>query len=164
MKAFAILRALIFASLFVTVWWWLATIARRFDARLGGPLPVWLRAFAIELIGVGAILGLACVFWFAIVGHGTPAPFDPPKDFVATGPYRFVRNPMYIGAALTLVGVGLWLQSPGIVLLAVVGLLIAHSFVVLFEEPALEKQFGESYRAYKRSVNRWIPRRPKNIS
>jgi len=164
MKAFAIFRALFFASLFVTLWWWLASLARGFDHALGGPLPVWLRAFAPELIGAGAVLAFLCVITFGLHGRGTPAPFDPPREFVASGPYRFVRNPMYIGAALTLAGAGLWLQSPGILVLAAVGLMAAHLFVISVEEPSLEKQFGESYRAYKRSVRRWIPRRPTNSS
>jgi len=158
----AVLRSLLIAALFVTLWWWLASLARRLDHALGGPLPAWTRAFAIELIGFGAIVAFLCVISFGLYGHGTPAPFDPPREFVVKGPYQFVRNPMYIGAVLTLVGAGLWLQSPGILALAALGLVLAHLFVVFVEEPSLEKKFGESYRAYKSSVKRWIPRRPRN--
>ena len=82
------------------------------------------------------------------------------RRVVSGGPYRFVRNPMYIGALLTLIGAALWLQSPGILVLAAAGLLAAHLLVVLVEEPSLEKRFGESYREYRSNVRRWLPRRP----
>ena len=157
----AIPRSFLWAALFVALWWWLASLARGLDGSLGGPLPVWTRAFAIELIGAGAILAFLCVISFGLYGRGTPAPFDPPREFVARGPYQFVRNPMYIGAAATLIGAGLWLRSPGILALAAAGLVMAHLFVVFVEEPSLEKRFADSYRAYKSSVRRWIPRRPK---
>jgi len=156
----AVFRSFLYAALFVALWWWLATLARGFDHALGGPLPAWLRALAPELIGAGAILAFLCVVSFGLYGRGTPAPFDPPRDFVAAGPYRFVRNPMYIGALLTLIGAALWLQSPGILALAAAGLLAAHLLVVLVEEPSLEKRFGDSYREYRSNVRRWLPRRP----
>jgi len=108
----------------------------------------------------GAVLVLACLGNFILRGQGTPAPFDPPLTFVPSGPYRYVRNPMYIGAALVLGGYGLWERSAAIVIFALVFLLVFHLFVVLVEEPGLERRFGESYIAYKRVVHRWLPRAP----
>ncbi len=108
----------------------------------------------------GAVIVLACLASFILRGRGTPAPFDPPVTFVPSGPYRYVRNPMYIGAALVLAGYGLWERSAAIALFALVFFLVFHLFVVLVEEPGLERRFGESYRAYRRAVRRWLPRPP----
>ena len=63
------------------------------------------------LVAAGGSLAVWCVLTFALAGRGTPAPFDPPRRLVASGPYRFVRNPMYIGAALALGGAALFYQS-----------------------------------------------------
>ena len=98
---------------------------------------------------------------FALLGRGTPAPFDPPRRFVAVGPYRFVRNPMYVGGLAMLAGFGLWRRSPAMFLLTAVGALVAHLFVVLVEEPGLTERFGDGCREYKRTVNRWLPRLPR---
>jgi len=77
---------------------------------------------------------------------------------VATGPYRLVGNPMYLGGLAILLGSGLILLSPSIVLLAVGFIVLAHLFVVFYEELALEDSFSASYLEYKRSVGRWLPK------
>jgi len=117
----------------------------------------------LEVVGVllgtaGAALALWCILTFVLVGKGTPAPFDPPRRLVVAGPYRYVRNPMYIGAGLALAGAAMVYGS--LPLLGYVGLflLAAHAFVVLYEEPTLTRLFGEQYRAYQASVRRWLPR------
>ena len=109
----------------------------------------------------GGLLVLSCVGWFVVVGRGTPAPFDPPRSFVPGGPYRWVRNPMYLGALLVLVGFGLWHASGSMVLLALPALALAHLFVVLYEEPTLRRRFGQPYVAYLARVNRWVPKPPR---
>jgi protein-S-isoprenylcysteine O-methyltransferase Ste14 len=98
-----------------------------------------------------------CILNFAIVGRGTPAPFDPPRRLVVRGPYRYVRNPMYLGAGLAVAGAALYYQTAA--LLAYVGafLLLMHIFVVLYEEPTLRQTFGDDYKAYCRQVRRWWP-------
>ena len=152
------LRSVVYASGFVGLWAWLAVEVQPLDAYLPLALPGWLVYVGGVIGGLGAVLGLTCVGAFIRHGHGTPAPFDAPVDFVAAGPYRYVRNPMYIGGVGTMVGAGLLVQSPSIVLLGGVGLLAAHLFVVYYEEPTLEHRFGDAYRHYKAAVRRWWPR------
>ena len=155
-----VIRGAVMASVFVSLWVWLASLVRRFDPAMGVVLPGWLRAVGLLLGAAGGATGLTCVFLFLTTGRGTPAPFDPPKVFVATGPYRYVRNPMYVGGVLALIGAGLAVQSIAILTLEVVFWGLSHLMVVLNEEPALEKRFGESFLRYKRRVHRWLPRIP----
>jgi len=155
---FLALRAFIFAGCFFYFWGWLALTVRPCDSNLGGKLPTWLAPVGWSLVVLGLPLALTCVVLFVFRGRGTPAPFDPPREFVATGPYRRVRNPMYLGGLAVLLGSGLILLSPSIVLLAVGFIVLAHLFVVFYEEAALEGSFGASYLEYKRSVRRWLPR------
>jgi protein-S-isoprenylcysteine O-methyltransferase Ste14 len=142
----------------VWLWTWLAISVRSFDARLSVSLPVWLRPLGLVLASAGALLAGICVAAFVTKGRGTPAPFDPPREFVASGPYRYVRNPMYIGGAAVILGAGLALSSPSIVMLALAFLLIMHFFVVILEEPSLAGKFGASYQRYCQSVPRWLIR------
>lgn len=113
-------------------------------------------AFPLWLIGGVIVLWS---FWnFLVQGRGTPAPIDPPKELVATGFYRYVRNPMYVGILLILIGHFLWFKFIGLILYAALAFLIVHLFVTLYEEPTLKKKFGASYEEYLRRVPRWIPR------
>jgi protein-S-isoprenylcysteine O-methyltransferase Ste14 len=107
----------------------------------------------------GGAVALWCVATFVWVGKGTPAPFDPPRRLVVTGPYRFVRNPMYIGAALALGGAALYYQSPPLLGYAALFLLVAHVFVAAYEERVLRETFGGAYEAYCARVHRWWPSR-----
>jgi len=122
----------------------------------GGPL-TWLGAL---IILVGAAIYFRCAWEFAVRGLGTPAPIAPTKFLVTTALHRYVRNPMYIGVALVIVGESAVFHRPHLLDYAALMLLMAHMFVVLYEEPTLRRQFGESYDAYRRSVPRWIPKIP----
>jgi protein-S-isoprenylcysteine O-methyltransferase Ste14 len=156
---FIALRAAIFGTGFIFLWGWLAlSLRHRYDSNLGFALPGWTHAIGIALMAAGGILAFACVATFVTRGEGTPAPFDPPRKFVAAGPYRFVRNPMYIGGFKVLLGFGLYKQSPSILLFTLPWLLAAHLFVILYEEPHLGATFGAPYETYCRSVHRWLPR------
>lgn len=163
-RLFTAVRALVYASLFVSIWGWLALGARRYDVILGGPLPSGATAFGPGLLVLGSLLVLTCLVLFVKDGRGTPAPFDPPRAFVAKGPYLWVRNPMYEGAFLVLAGLGFTWRSPGVLALALLAVLVFHGFVILLEEPGLVRRFGESYRAYVASTHRWMPRLAKRAA
>jgi len=107
---------------------------------------------------IGAVIALSCVFTFAWIGRGTPAPFDPPRHLVIRGPYRFVRNPMYIGAGLSLASAALFYESISLLAYGAIFLLASHLFVVSYEEPKLRRTFGSEYEAYCHRVSRWWPR------
>ena len=109
----------------------------------------------------GGVLALWCIVSFAVVGRGTPAPFDPPRRLVVRGPYAVVRNPMYIGAGLALAGASLFYSSLVLLGYAAAFLLTTHLFVVLYEEPTLRRTFGTDYDAYCQQVRRWWPRMSK---
>jgi protein-S-isoprenylcysteine O-methyltransferase Ste14 len=155
---FIALRAAIFGTGFIFLWGWVAlSLHHRYHISLGIALPHWTRTLGIVLMVLGATLAFACVATFVIRGEGTPAPFDPPRNFVAAGPYKHVRNPMYIGGFAVLVGFGLYEQSVAILLFTLPWLLSAHLFVIFYEEPHLRSAFGAPYDAYCRSVRRWLP-------
>jgi protein-S-isoprenylcysteine O-methyltransferase Ste14 len=147
---------------FLLLWRWMALSSRSFDSKIRVALPDWSQPSGIVMMAVGGVVICWCAGVFVTFGRGTPAPFDPPRKFVATGPYRFVRNPMYIGGLILLVGFGLWQRSFSMLFFSVLAALIVHLFVVLVEEPNLEQRFGGSYLEYKRNVNRWLPARPVN--
>ncbi len=142
----------------MALWGWLAYEAHLRDAPFGLGLPAWIGPVGVGLMVAGAALALASVATFVVRGRGTPAPFDPPRLFVASGPYAWVRNPMYIGGFLVLAGYALCALSVAALLVSFAMIAAAHLFVVLYEEPNLERRFGESYREYRRKTPRWIPR------
>lgn len=154
-------RGVVYMVGFVGLFAALVAGALRLDPWIGFSLPAVPVAVAAALVLVGAGLGSWCGALFMGRGRGTPAPFDPPTRFVAVGPYRWVRNPMYVGGLGLLAGAALWLRSPGVLMLAALAGVAAHLFVVGVEEPALLRRFGASYDAYRRSVRRWMPRPPR---
>jgi len=155
---FVLIRTITYASLFIgflLIW-----LPERLLAWSGVVRPAAIEAPQIAglLIGsAGAALALWCVGTFAFIGKGTPAPFDPPRRLVVRGPYRFVRNPMYIGAASALAGAALFYLSTPLLLYFALFLLITHLFVVIYEEPTLRRSFGPEYEAYCGRVRRWWP-------
>lgn len=117
-----------------------------------------LRYLGIPLIAIGSAGLLWSIWEFFSEGHGTLAPIDPPKYLVVRGLYKYVRNPMYVSVVATLLGEAIFFMSLAVLIEAAVFILLAHLFVAYYEEPALRRQFGESYERYLRTVGRWIPR------
>jgi protein-S-isoprenylcysteine O-methyltransferase Ste14 len=156
-RTLLVLRAVLYSAAFVLLWAWLAASVRPFDARLPFTIPAWAFPLGLILAFAGSLIVLWCIVTFVARGRGTPAPFDPPREFVAAGPYRYVRNPMYAGAFGILAGAGLVVKSPSVIGLAILFLVFTHLFVVLYEEPSLTRRFGDPYRRYKSAVHRWLP-------
>src|ERR1700694_2773149 len=84
------------------------------------------------------------------------APWKPSPELILKGPYRFTRNPMYLGITLFEIGFGLAVNNLWISLFAVPALLTVHFIAVLPEERYLSKKFGESYKAYRTQVRRYL--------
>lgn len=160
-RLFAAIRSALYASGFVLLWWWIVSSARSFDSRIPVTIPEGARIPGVVIVIIGACIGVWCIAAFSLIGKGTPAPFDAPREFVASGPYRYVRNPMYVGGLAVIIGAGLILRSPSALVVAILAVFLAHIFVLVHEEPTLEERFGESYLKYKKSVNRWLPRLPR---
>lgn len=162
---FAVLRHLLAIfilpfSVAVIIPVWLLTSFVANDTRwTGSTSVVWLaRGFGTLLFIAGFVLFVWCVSLFARVGQGTLAPWDPTRSLVAVGPYRFVRNPMISGVVLVLLSEALVFGSIIVAIWACLFLAVNQIYFVFYEEPGLEKRFGDNYRTYKMNVPRWIPR------
>jgi len=104
-------------------------------------------------------LALALVLWAALLFHRARTgivPFSPATSLVLGGPYRFTRNPMYLGMAGILLGAAILMGSlsPFAVIPAFMAL-IAERFIAP-EEALLERAFGRGYLDYKAKVRRWL--------
>ena len=150
--------SLVVGAAFLALWFWL--------------LPSWL-GFEVDTVGaarwrwiaaVPSVLGFAvamrCIWDFGRTGHGTPAPMAPPQRLVVIGPYRYVRNPMYLGFFAG--WAGLWVifgrASVAAIAWACAVPAAVALFVVLYEQPTLRRKFGADYEEYCRNVRAWIPR------
>lgn len=115
---------------------------------------------AAAIIVIGAAIYFRCLWDFVIAGRGLPGPVDHPKTLVVRGLYRYVRNPMYVGVLLVLIGEVLFFRSMTLLWYALIWLGVVHLNISLYEEPYLKHRFGESFGEYRKKVRRWIPRRP----
>jgi protein-S-isoprenylcysteine O-methyltransferase Ste14 len=151
-------RALIYASLFIGFLFVYLPACLLSWSGIARPAAIaWPQIAGAAICTAGAIIALWCVGTFIYVGKGTPAPFDPPRRLVIRGPYRRVRNPIYIGAALALSGTALFYHSLPLLLYDCALLALAHLIVVFYEEPTLRRTFGAEYDTYCHKVRRWLP-------
>jgi protein-S-isoprenylcysteine O-methyltransferase Ste14 len=149
--------------LMIAVWlgvFWALAVLHQFDASFGAELPGWVQVPGALAMLIGGVGVLYCGALLARVGIFTRPGADRllPERFLATGPFRFTRNPMSLAGATLLVGIALWNRSALGLVVAALGLVLMHLFVTRVEEPGLERRFGDSYRAYQRQVPRWLPR------
>lgn len=122
---------------------------------LPSPLPKPARAAGIPLILLGALLGGSALMAQRRAGT-TPNPTQPATALVQNGPYRYTRNPMYLGMATIYAGLAILLNEIWNLLLLPVMVLALDRGMVRREEAYLERRFGWRYRRYKRKVRRWI--------
>ena len=114
-----------------------------------------------ERIGIGAILiavggALAFPAIFAFRSARTHVePWKPASALVTTGIFRWLRNPMYVGLAFLVAGIGIALASDWTLVMLVPSAAVMHIGVVRREERYLEAKFGEAYRDYKTRVPRY---------
>jgi protein-S-isoprenylcysteine O-methyltransferase Ste14 len=136
-----------------------------------GAMPIWLvqtdtalfsfgvfHWLAVPFWAAGAAITLWCAWAFTVRGRGTPSPTDPPKELVVSGLYRTIRNPIYVGVVILLLGYVFWYPTRAILLMPVIVAASSHLFVIFYEEPHLRKTFGAAYERYCRDVPRWLPR------
>jgi protein-S-isoprenylcysteine O-methyltransferase Ste14 len=110
------------------------------------------------LIVAGAAVLLHAFARFVIEGIGTPAPVAPTRHLVVGGLYRYVRNPMYLAVATTIVGQAVQLGRPALLLYAALFMAVVAAFVYGYEQPVLTERFGAEYERYRRNVPAWWPR------
>ncbi len=156
---FVLVRAITYAAIFAGLVFIYAPARLLMWSGIVSPSSIEVQQIAGMVIGTaGALIGVWCVLAFATVGKGTPAPFDPPRRLVIRGPYKFVRNPMYIGGGAALAGAALFYESAPLWYYTGAFFLVLHLFIVLYEEPTLRRMFGEEYATYCNRVHRWLPR------
>jgi protein-S-isoprenylcysteine O-methyltransferase Ste14 len=124
-----------------------------------GTTPAWrvAQVIGVLLILVGLIPPVHAFAQFAKAG-GTPMPLAPTERLVVTGFNRYVRNPMYVGLLVAILGQALLFGSLGLLVYAAVVWIITASFVRVYEEPTLVRQYGSQYEDYRRNVPAWLPR------
>jgi protein-S-isoprenylcysteine O-methyltransferase Ste14 len=158
---FNALRSALYASGFIAFFAWIALQLRVYDRNFSFILPTAIVALGTVLMLAGTVLALMCVAIFVVRGRGTPALFDPPRQFVAIGPCRYVRNPMHLVGFTLLLGLAFYLRSVSIVLMVTILLPVIHLLVVLYEEPILKRKFDGPNENYLATVARWLPRIPR---
>ncbi len=157
---FVLIRSIVYASVFIALL--LVLLPARVLEWSGIARPAVLGG--AQIVGgamalLGGLLALWCVLTFATAGRGTPAPFDPPRRLVVSGPYRRMRNPMYLGAVTALAGAAVFYASVALLAYAALFLVSAHLFVTRWEESTLARIFGAEYETYRAATGRWLPRR-----
>jgi protein-S-isoprenylcysteine O-methyltransferase Ste14 len=134
--------------------WWISRW--QFRAPFRGYAP--LRVIGVVLIAAGTFVVLDSFARFALQGLGTPAPVFPTRRLVVKGFYRYVRNPMYVAVVAVILGQALLFGDVCVFEYALFAWLVAHLFVLAYEEPTLRKTFGAEYESFCANVPRWIPR------
>jgi protein-S-isoprenylcysteine O-methyltransferase Ste14 len=121
----------------------------------GAELPAWLRWVGAALILAGVALVISFELAFQRV-ETAANPYKPSTALATSGPYRFSRNPAYLGMAITYVGIAFAADAPWTLVMLLPALAVIQVGVIAREERYLERLFGEEYLSYKRTTRRWI--------
>jgi protein-S-isoprenylcysteine O-methyltransferase Ste14 len=146
-----VLPPLIYIGLFLVGY----ALHRPVPVRLWGDVPPFARLVGWSLVGAGVLLAVSAVVLFRRAGT-TPNPTRPTTALVLHGPYRFTRNPMYVGLGLCYLGATLLVNSAWPLVLIPVLIALVQRWVIAPEEAYLERRFGAEYRAYRARVRRWL--------
>ncbi len=156
MKIKSLFLALLFGLIILALFFFSMIL----NTRLGLPIfnNLLLDLIGVILVQIGLFVHLASIYLFKSIGKGTPVPIEPPKKFVYTGLYKFVRNPMYLAIFVDMLG-GFFIFGHLLILLyAFLFLFVIHIYVVVIEEPKLQERFGKEYEEYTKSIPRWVPK------
>lgn len=123
------------------------------------PLRGWavMRVVGGLLIAAGLVPPVSAFAEFVKAG-GTPIPVAPTDRLVVSGFNRYVRNPMYVGLLVAIIGQAVLFGNIRLLIYAVAAWVAPAAFVRWYEEPTLARQFGDEYEAYRRAVPAWLPR------
>jgi protein-S-isoprenylcysteine O-methyltransferase Ste14 len=131
-------------------------VLQRFVLTLPIGLPKSLARFATwGALAFAAGFMVSAVALFRRTGQD-PKPWKSTPELVLKGPYRWTRNPMYLGMALFQAAVGLWFANGWILLTLPIVLVAIYLTAIRHEEAYLERKFGTPYQDYKSAVRRWL--------
>jgi protein-S-isoprenylcysteine O-methyltransferase Ste14 len=133
---------------------WLIT---RWQLPAAGPAWRAAQVVGVVLIVAGAIPPVHAFVQFVRAG-GTPMPIAPTRHLVVAGFNRYIRNPMYAGLLVAILGQALLFRSGGLLVWAGAFWVATASFVRVYEEPTLTQEYGDEYLTYRRNVPAWWPR------
>ncbi|MHA2027163.1 MAG: methyltransferase family protein [Candidatus Thorarchaeota archaeon] len=138
---------------------------------IDGQILVDIFTFPVDIIPqpynlVGLLLipiGMLLIIWanYALlhigkIGLRNREPMQKPSNLVLAGPYRFSRNPLYLGALVSLLGLVIVWSSVVIAFLMILVYIIFRYLFIKREELILEEEFGDQYREFKKRVGRWV--------
>jgi protein-S-isoprenylcysteine O-methyltransferase Ste14 len=123
------------------------------------PLQISMKPVAFALGAISCLLGIGCTAWGRITlvkARTNVSPLRPTTALVTGGPFRFTRNPLYVGVSTVLFGVSLLIGTWWGVIVLLPAMFVLHYGVILREERYLEQKFGDSYVTFKRLVRRYL--------
>lgn len=117
-----------------------------------------VRVLGGVLVASGGAVLVHAFARFVAEGLGTPAPVAPARRLVVGGLYRHVRNPMYLAVVTAIIGQGLLLGRPVLLVYGIIAAAVMWAFATFYEEPTLARSFGSDYERYRAAVPGWWPR------
>lgn len=120
--------------------------------------PAWLRSVELQAIALLGVAGVSAVQEFAQRGNGTPIPYDPPKQLVVSGLYRYISNPMQLSCALVMTAWGCVLRNPWVAVAGIMSFLYSLGLAAWDEGEDMRVRFGKPWEEYRNNVKAWRPR------